>query len=253
MKKVLLIGKLTEVLSSINENLSEKYNVQLSSMQLDNIMGMVKIAKPDLIVICMIGTDRVDNSIFEWMNRYFEDIPVIIISSKEVWDSISILFRGSKYTSVLTPINKDMLIMTCDDVMAKMAKTISVLKKDADKKQKVLVIDDSPIVLRSIKGLLEDKYDVIIATNGEMGIQKTIDQKPDIVLLDYEMPGMNGSSTFEMILQIDDIKDIPVVFLTSVSDAKRVKEVLEKHPAGYILKPPDKDVLIELIEGVLNQ
>ena len=64
MKKVLLIGKLTEVLSSINENLSEKYNVQLSSMQLDNIMGMVKIAKPDLIVICMIGTDRVDNSIF---------------------------------------------------------------------------------------------------------------------------------------------------------------------------------------------
>ena len=86
-----------------------------------------------------------------------------------------------------------------------------------------------------------------------MGIQKTIDQKPDIVLLDYEMPGMNGSSTFEMILQIDDIKDIPVVFLTSVSDAKRVKEVLEKHPAGYILKPPDKDVLIELIEGVLNQ
>ena len=253
MKKVLLIGKLTEVLSSINENLSEKYNVQLSSMQLDNIMGMVKIAKPDLIVICMIGTDRVDNSIFEWMNRYVEDIPVIIISSKEVWDSISILFRGSKYTSVLTPINKDMLIMTCDDVMAKMAKTISVLKKDADKKQKVLVIDDSPIVLRSIKGLLEYKYDVIIATNGEMGIQKTIDQKPDIVLLDYEMPGMNGSSTFEMILQIDDIKDIPVVFLTSVSDAKRVKEVLEKHPAGYILKPPDKDVLIELIEGVLNQ
>ena len=106
MKKVLLIGKLTEVLSSINENLSEKYNVQLSSMQLDNIMGMVKIAKPDLIVICMIGTDRVDNSIFEWMNRYVEDIPVIIILSSRIYSSIITLklSRVVSRWSVLIPI-----------------------------------------------------------------------------------------------------------------------------------------------------
>ena len=63
---------------------------------------------------------------------------------------------------------------------------------------------------------------------------------------------MNGNATFETILQIDEIKRIPVIFLTGVSDRERVIKVLDKHPAGYTLKPPDKDKLIEQIDAVLK-
>ena len=118
--------------------------------------------------------------------------------------------------------------------------------------RKVLVIDDSAIILRSVKNQLQDQYDVSIATSGEMGIEKAIAEKPDIILLDYEMPGMNGNATVVRLRQEEATKDIPVIFLTGVSDGERVGKVLEKHPAGYILKPLDVKKVRERIGEVLR-
>lgn len=119
-------------------------------------------------------------------------------------------------------------------------------------KKKILIIDDSALVLRNLKALLQNEYEVMIATGGEMGIQKAVEKRPDIVLLDYEMPGMDGKETFEKLALTAATSDIPVIFLTSVSEGKKVLEILERHPAGYILKPPDRDKLVEQIEQVLS-
>lgn len=119
--------------------------------------------------------------------------------------------------------------------------------------KKVLIIDDSALVLRNLKALLSEKYEVMIATNGEMGLQKASEKKPDIILLDYEMPGMNGKETYERLASKPVTSNIPVIFLTSVSDGKKVLEILEMHPAGYVLKPPSGDKLIEKIEEVLSE
>lgn len=79
------------------------------------------------------------------------------------------------------------------------------------------------------------------------GIQK------DLILLDYEMPGMDGKATFEAILADEFAKDIPVVFLTSIADRKQIYAVLKSYPAGYILKPPDKEKLFSTIETVFQR
>lgn len=269
MKKILLIGKLSDILRNLSEKISENYQVQLSSLNLDNVKGMVKITKPDLLVVCTIGADYQEMDIFQWIRDESAPLPVIVISSKDVWEQIESVCRGERYHHFVPPFSGERLLEECrnllemdhvfDSMLDKMesfatenASLFTEGKRNLEIRPTVLVIDDSGIVLRSIKTMLQESYTVEIATNGEMGVQKAIDMQPDVILLDYEMPGMDGSATFQTLLQIESTKHIPVIFLTAVSDGKRVKEVIERHPAGYILKPPDKLKLIGAIEKVLR-
>ena len=119
--------------------------------------------------------------------------------------------------------------------------------------KRVLVVDDSPVLLRSMKALLEERYKVIIATSGEQALKFVPTKKPDLILLDYEMPGVDGKETYEILKADDATKDIPVIFLTVMADKEHIYAALETRPAGYILKPPDRERLFQSIEAVLNQ
>ncbi len=78
-------------------------------------------------------------------------------------------------------------------------------------------------------------------------------RSPDLILLDYEMPVCDGKMTLEMIRADEEMKDIPVVFLTAVNDRANIEAVLKLKPAGYFLKPAVKDKLIAEIEKILGQ
>ena len=77
-------------------------------------------------------------------------------------------------------------------------------------------------------------------------------KRPDLILLDYEMPVCDGKMTLEMIRAEEDLKNIPVVFLTAVNDRANIEAVLKLKPAGYFLKPPVKDKLLAEIGKILN-
>lgn len=66
------------------------------------------------------------------------------------------------------------------------------------------------------------------------------------------MEGMDGRCTFEAMREDEDMKSIPVVFLTSVSDKHSIYSVLKSKPDGYILKPPDENRIFETIEKILG-
>ena len=69
---------------------------------------------------------------------------------------------------------------------------------------------------------------------------------------DYEMEGMDGRDTFKAMKEDEDMKWIPVVFLTSVADRQSIYSVLKSKPDGYILKPPDEERIFETIEEILG-
>ena len=73
-------------------------------------------------------------------------------------------------------------------------------------------------------------------------------QRPDVILLDYEMPVCDGRQTLEMIRADEEMKDIPVIFLTGVNDRENIQAVLRLRPAGYLLKPAVPERRIETIE-----
>lgn len=116
----------------------------------------------------------------------------------------------------------------------------------------VLVVDDNVILLRTVKEMLDSNYNVSIATSGEQAFKSISRRKPDVILLDYEMPEMNGEEVIRQLREDKATADIPVLFLTSSANREIVKKLIMLNPNGYMLKPPNKQTMIEHIEEVLH-
>ena len=111
-----------------------------------------------------------------------------------------------------------------------------------NRRRKILVVDDSGPMLRTIKSWLEDRYNIITANSGAVALRQLSATKPDLVLLDYEMPVCDGRQVLEMIRTDPAVADIPVIFLTANDNTEDIQRVLALKPAGYILKtlPPSE-------------
>ena len=111
----------------------------------------------------------------------------------------------------------------------------------------ILLVDDSGEVLRTVKSWLERKYDIIMTKSGEMAFRYLMKKIPDLILLDYEMPGMNGREVFDRLKEDFTTADIPVFFLTGKNDRNIVLEIMSVHPEGYILKSESKEKVLARI------
>jgi DNA-binding NarL/FixJ family response regulator len=118
-------------------------------------------------------------------------------------------------------------------------------------KIKLFVVDDHPIFIDGITGLLKDApgFSIIgTAQNGKELLEKIASQTPDIVLMDINMPEMDGiEATKQLKINYPNIK---VIMLTMFNDIRFIKELLEIGAKGYILKNISRDDLIKAIETV---
>ncbi len=103
-------------------------------------------------------------------------------------------------------------------------------------KKRILVVDDSLTVRQSMKNLLEESYEVALTESGVGAIRTITLTRPDLILLDYEMPVVDGRQTLEMLRFEKSFAEIPVIFLTGNSNPEIVKALLSLKPAGYLLK-----------------
>ena len=104
------------------------------------------------------------------------------------------------------------------------------------RKKKILVVDDSDFMRTTLLQLLGDDYDVLTADSGISAIRSITLVRPDLVLLDYEMPVCSGSQVLEMIRSEKDFTDIPVIFLTCRRDKQSVQKAISLKPEGYLSK-----------------
>lgn len=130
------------------------------------------------------------------------------------------------------------------------AEEVVTVGKSEERKKRILIVDDSAMSLRNIKGILDQIYEVAVATDGEKGLAMAKKKQPDLILLDYEMPGWDGRKTLEEIRKDDELMDIPVMFLTGVADKEHIGAVLGMKPAGYLLKPVEQSKLLSMIEEI---
>ena len=87
-----------------------------------------------------------------------------------------------------------------------------------------------------MKDLLGSEYEVALADSGIAAIRTITLNKPDLVLLDYEMPVCDGRQTLAMLRSAKEFEDTPVIFLTGRGDPESVRSVMSLNPAGYLLK-----------------
>ncbi|MFG6349789.1 MAG: response regulator, partial [Lachnospiraceae bacterium] len=139
------------------------------------------------------------------------------------------------------------------DAVKEAEKMISQIDdKEAGRRKHILVVDDDSSVLKLIKSYLSGNYDVATAKSGKVALKFLETKKTDLVLLDYEMPGEKGPEVLSKIRADARTKNLPVVFLTGVTDKEKIQDVLAMKPQGYLLKPIDMMKLSSTIKNVLS-
>ncbi len=114
--------------------------------------------------------------------------------------------------------------------------------------KKILIIDDEPdLIAVAVARLMKAGYDVIESCDGESGLEKMRQEKPDLVVLDLMMPGVDGREVCRRKLEDPLIKDIPVIIFTASVHGIEDK-VQELGAADYELKPFDSRSLVEKIK-----
>ena len=119
----------------------------------------------------------------------------------------------------------------------------------SETKGKILVVEDEEILLTALREELESGgYQVEGATDGIDGLEKTKAFKPDLILLDLLMPKMDGMEMLQKLKADSEIRDVPVVILTNLSDYEKISEALSLGAMDYLVKANYK--LEDLLEKV---
>jgi len=111
------------------------------------------------------------------------------------------------------------------------------MNSTSTEKSRVLIVDDEPGNIKILSNVLAQDYALSVATNGKQALEIARVQSPDIVLLDMIMPEMDGIEVCEALKASEETKDIPVIFVTSMSDTANEERGLDAGAVDYISKP----------------
>lgn len=154
--------------------------------------------------------------------------------------TFSVLSTSAEKGKIVSPIN-------AQNAMGQIRKYLEGEKR----KKQILIVDDSDFMRSNMIRLLGKDYEMLESNSSIAAIKTITVNRPDLILLDYEMPVCDGRQTLEMIRSDEEIADIPVVFLTGRGDAESVKKVMSLKPKGYLLKSMPEEDIKKYIDGIL--
>lgn len=246
--KILFIAEAQSfMVNAIMKNLKEaNFEVEFVKPKVNDIDA---VQKDSLIILMYLG-DYVDN-ISETL-VYIKDITVegekklFLVGADAEVKTVKQTIPEQLITGVLArPLNVKELVDLMNDAVSDL--------EMREAKKHLLVVDDDPIMLRTIKEWLSAKYNVTMVNSGMNAITYLAKNRPDLVLLDYEMPVCSGPQTLEMMRSEAATSDIPVMFLTAKGDRESVMKVLALKPEGYLLKTMKPAEIIEALESFFEK
>jgi len=120
--------------------------------------------------------------------------------------------------------------------------------------KKILIVEDNSDNMDVLEAYLEDDFELIEATDGKMGLDMAIREKPDLVLLDISLPEMDGTEVVVKIRQNQEIMDTPVIALTAHAMLGDKERFLKFGFNEYMSKPiVDEDLLIEMMNNLMGE
>jgi DNA-binding response OmpR family regulator len=126
-------------------------------------------------------------------------------------------------------------------------------------KKTILIIDDDPDSITFVALVLaREGFNVISAEDGEAGLKRAMTDLPDLIVLDVQMPKINGFEVFKRLHSSDTTKDIPVIVLTGIGDkighrfsGDDMKAFYGEGPRGYVEKPVSPEELLKVVNASL--
>ncbi len=120
-------------------------------------------------------------------------------------------------------------------------------------KDKILIVEDNQINLDIFVEILEDDYDLRIATDGEQALDLVEDYMPDLILLDVMMPTMDGYEVCERIRSNNNLQNIKVIMVSARAMESERKKGLDSGANEYITKPFDEDILVGMVKSFMSE
>lgn len=276
--KVLICGKSKAVIDDFFTHLEEQFETQSTSLRYSDLMCHLRYFNPDVVFFCMhMESSEAICSLASIRSKMeFYNIPLVIIGNEEECER----FQRETYKMADLVLTKPILIRNIGEQISKFVKkwqleraeaeaeaadvaaeenkqTGTVAEQNENKdstpvKKHVLVVDDDPMMLKLIKEQLKDTYAVATAISGSIALNFLENKRTDIIILDYEMPGENGADVLKKIRENEATSNLPVVFLTGITDRDKIQKVLRFKPQGYLLKPIERDKLIQTIANIIG-
>ncbi|MCM1325877.1 MAG: response regulator [Bacteroidales bacterium] len=119
-------------------------------------------------------------------------------------------------------------------------------------KKKIVAVDDSGIVLKMLQKVLGEDYDLHAFSTGMRALKFLKEKSPDLIILDIDMPEINGYEMLKLIKEKDHLMNVPVIFLTSNNDKNHVVKAVAGGAKDYVIKPIDADILLEKVRAQLD-
>lgn len=265
-KKVLLAGTQDAIYDDFFGHTEDAFSCLTTSNRENDIQGHIKLFEPDVFVYCLGKDQTEDSDVIAYANSCLSAIEnhdriIVVIGDRYQLESLREDVVEDVDLQLSKPISIKKIQMQIELVIKEkriareiQEREILRLQKEFEesKKRHILVIDDDPTTLRTIKMYLEEKYIVATAPSGKFGLKFLSQKHTDLVILDYEMPELSGREVFQQIKDDEKTSNIPVVFLTGISDTSKIKNVLAMQPQGYLLKPVDYDRLHQTLDGILQ-
>lgn len=173
------------------------------------------------------------------------NVPIILVTGKS--DMNTVLNSGLMGIDgyLVKPVNQLDLISKVTEVYQ--------AHQQVNTRKTVLMIDDDISYLKQMNTFLQDKYNVVIINSAKLGASYLLNNTPDVIILDYEMPLYNGAALMNMIHKNNNGYDIPIIILSGALNIDAVLDCYEYRPFSCLAKPVTKELLIENIEKALLQ
>ena len=117
---------------------------------------------------------------------------------------------------------------------------------------KILVVDDTPSIILAIGHILIDDYDVLVATSGQEALLSAAKEFPDLILLDIQMPEMDGYEVIQALRRMPATAAIPVIMISADATEATKNEVLQAGALAFIPKPLDREGLLARVAAALS-
>ena len=120
--------------------------------------------------------------------------------------------------------------------------------------EKILIVEDEPSIVVPLQFIMkENGYDVAVAFSGEEAVDAITESKPDLILLDIMLPGMDGYELCQMIRQNPDWKGIKIIFLTALGREADMAKGMALDADAYITKPFSNKEVVEKVRNLLQK
>lgn len=277
--KALLTGENKSAIDDFFIQMQDSFQVLTTSSRKEDMEKHLELFEPDVFVYCINA-----ESVKKDFNKVYllkgalkkRNIPLVLIGAEDECKDFERVAVNTADLILVKPLMASMIESNIchflkqkekeeeeerkrqEEELKKKEEEQHEKEKQLEEEQKInerkhiLVIDDDPVMLKMVNAQLHEWYDVATAISGSMALKFLKSKHTDLILLDYEMPVDNGPAVLKKLRENPDTKDIPVVFLTGITERSKIQDVLVLKPQGYLLKPIERDKLFKVITDVLN-